>query len=42
MTVWQRELNKIGGKDKMAIVVTAPRTVDDADMTELNTFENHF
>ena len=26
----------------MAIVVTAPRTVDDADMTELNTFENHF
>jgi hypothetical protein len=37
MTVWQRELKKIRGKDEMAIVVTAPGTVDDVDTTELNT-----
>ena len=35
MTVLQRELKKIRGKQVMAIVVTAPGTVDDADMTEL-------
>ena len=43
MTVWQRELKKIKGKDSaMAIVVTAPGTVDDADTTELYALKNHF
>ena len=43
MTVWQRELKKIKGKDSaMAIVVTAPGTEDDVDTTELYTLENHF
>jgi hypothetical protein len=42
MTVLQRELKKIRGKEVMAIVVTAPRTVDDADTTELYALEKHF
>lgn len=43
MTVQQRELKKIRGRDVIAmIVVTAPRTgVDDVDTTELYTLENH-
>ncbi len=39
MTVRQRELKKIRGKDAIAIVVTAPGIVDDVDMTELYTLE---
>ena len=35
MTYRQRELKEIRGKDVMAIMVTAPRTVDDVDTTEL-------
>jgi hypothetical protein len=42
ITVQQRELKKIRGKDAIAIVVTAPGIVDDVDMTELYTLENHF
>ena len=42
MTFRQRELKEIRGKDAMAIMVTAPRTVDDVDMTELYALENHF
>ena len=42
MTVLQRELKKIRGKEVMAIVVTAPGTVDDADTTELYALEKHF
>ena len=43
MTDQQRELKKTRGKDAMmAIVVTAPGTVDDVDTTELYAFENHF
>ena len=42
MTVLRRELKKIRGKEVMAIVVTAPRTVDDADTTELYALEKHF
>ena len=38
----QRELKKIRGKEVMAIVVTAPGTVDDADTTELYALEKHF
>ncbi len=33
MTVLQRELKKIRGKEVMAIVVTTPGTVEDADST---------
>ena len=36
MTFRQRELKEIRGKDAMAIMVTAPGTVDDVDMTELS------
>ena len=36
MTFRQRELKEIRGKDAMAIVVTAPGTVDDVDTTELS------
>jgi hypothetical protein len=43
VAVLQRELKKSRGKDKvMAIVVTAPGTVDDADTTELYALEKHF
>jgi hypothetical protein len=35
MTFWQKELKEIRGKDAMAIMVTAPGTVDDVDTTEL-------
>ena len=42
MTVRQRELKKIRGKDAITIVVTAPGIVDDVDMTELYKLENHF
>ena len=43
MSVLQRrELKKIRGKEVIAIAVTAPRTVDDADTTELYALENHF
>ena len=42
MTVLRRELKKIRGKEVMAIVVTAPGTVDDADTTELYALEKHF
>ena len=43
VTVLQRELKKIRGRDAIAmIVVTAPGTVDDVDTTELYTLENHF
>ena len=36
MKFWQRELKEIRGKDAKAIMVTAPGTVDDVDMTELS------
>jgi hypothetical protein len=43
MTVLRRELKKIRGKEVvMAIVVTAPGTVDGADTTELYALEKHF
>ena len=43
MTVLQRELKKIRGKEVMAIAVTATsRIVDDADTTELCALENDF
>ena len=39
----QRELKEIRrGKDAMAIMVTAPGTVDDVDTTELYALENDF
>jgi hypothetical protein len=44
MSILQRreELKKIRGKEVIAIAITAPRTVDDADTTELYALENHF
>ena len=40
--VMQRELKKIRGKEVIAIVVKGPRTVDDADTTELYALEKPF
>ena len=42
MTFRQRELKEIRDKDAMAIMVTAPGTVDDVDTTELYALENDF
>ena len=42
MKFWQRELKEIRGKDAMAIMVTAPGTVDDVDTTKLYALENDF
>jgi hypothetical protein len=36
------ELKKIRGKKVVAIVVTVPEIVDDADTTELYALEKHF
>ena len=41
LTVLQMELKKLRGKEVMAIAVTDPRTVKDADTTELYALENH-
>ena len=41
MTVLQRELKEIRRKEEMAIVITDPVNVYDADMTELYPLENH-